>query len=375
MTRRTLPSLLLAAFFTALLFADTQLAAGPLVFYPPELVLLLATGLIVFSSNERRAVWQSFLAYPAWLRWTLGSFLLSGIIGTIVSPLFPQSIGAFKTWIISPLAAFVLLMAYFRQPEPRRLVTWALVGFGLVTVALALPQLLTDGGRLTGHFDSANYVAIIIGPIAALSLWQAVTTKRWPYVASAILLLAALALTRSIGGLFGFAAAATVGWYFLPKGWKVGLALAVVAIAAVATPLVSSRLSGDGNSLRARKEMWSTATYMVRLWPLTGAGLRGYEHHYSNLVGTVVGTPQEWDSAQPHNLFLAIWLGLGLVGLLAVVYLVAQLLSFSVPIAAQLSLVAILAHGLIDTPFFRLDFVVLFWVYAYLILAAKEPNA
>jgi len=81
----------------------------------------------------------------------------------------------------------------------------------------------------------------------------------------------------------------------------------------------------------------------------------------------------------PHNLYLAMWLNLGIVGLVSFIYIIAATVSrFFVGFKGVLDeklfgtlklrlilfamLLIVLIHGLFDTPFFKNDLALLFWV-------------
>src|SRR5437588_12940649 len=96
-----------------------------------------------------------------------------------------------------------------------------------------------------------------------------------------------------------------------------------------------------------------------------------------------VTTPTKLPELYPHNIFLAMWVELGLLGLAAFVVLLGMLLwrgwssytradGLARPLlwGTSASFVAIAVHGMFDTPYFNNDLSVEFWILAALEVAA-----
>lgn len=95
--------------------------------------------------------------------------------------------------------------------------------------------------------------------------------------------------------------------------------------------------------------------------------------------------PLEWNVPQPHNLYLAFWLQTGLFGFAAFLGLVAVFFRrtsmgvrtedpFRRVLAHSLvcAMIAVLAHGLVDTPYWKNDLGFLWW--SLFALAAWKPK-
>jgi O-antigen ligase len=82
----------------------------------------------------------------------------------------------------------------------------------------------------------------------------------------------------------------------------------------------------------------------------------------------------EWNIPHPHNIFLAFWLNAGLLGLLALLAIIVLAhLRLTYPLIALWGLVI---HGFFDTPFWKNDLSMVFWlvVGAILILQTYESS-
>ncbi len=117
---------------------------------------------------------------------------------------------------------------------------------------------------------------------------------------------------------------------------------------------------------------------MLRARPIFGSGLRAYETVMQAYVA-----PGHKPELYPHNLFLAMWVELGLLGLIAFVILLAILLwrgwssytradGVAKPLlwGTSAAFIAVAVHGMFDTPYFNNDISVEFWVVAALEIAA-----
>ena len=111
---------------------------------------------------------------------------------------------------------------------------------------------------------------------------------------------------------------------------------------------------------------------MVRDHPLLGVGLDNFGYLYRQIY-LREGGAAEPNLSHPHNWVLHVWLQLGLLGLIAFVWLLARCWNLArlVPLGARHrwlvagalgSLAAMLVHGLIDNSYFLVDLAYVFWL-------------
>ena len=125
-----------------------------------------------------------------------------------------------------------------------------------------------------------------------------------------------------------------------------------------------------------RLNIWQGAVKMLEDSPILGVGLGGYEkmaplyqERYYNTNGELVSVETH---PYPHNLFLAFYLELGFFGFLFFCLILGLFFSHSfvllkkqkdfLILGAVFSMITILIHGLVDTPYFKNDLSVLFWI-------------
>jgi O-antigen ligase len=152
------------------------------------------------------------------------------------------------------------------------------------------------------------------------------------------------------------------------------------------SPEEGGRITASNN---VRWEIWrTTVREVITDRPLLGVGLGNYQNYFTELTRGRVNYDRIAPLAlTPHNFVLSLWVNLGLVGLAAIVWLLVEVFrrtwrSTHDWIAAALSgsLMALLAHGLLDTPYFKNDLSLVFWTLIVLLVilaveTKKEVNA
>lgn len=220
----------------------------------------------------------------------------------------------------------------------------------------------------------ANYFAMLAAPLLVLAygLFELGRNRRFVGTILAIGLLA-LTLSVSFGGLLAFAAGALmiVLNVFPAQRRKRALlgcfvAGAILFIALLPTRYVQEKINfSTRSSSLVRIEIWKTAIAIGRDHPVFGIGPGTFELAYRETAPIALGqAPLEWLVAKPHNLYLNLWIETGLLGLVGMLIFFGSSLrrmfrgrTMSSVFAA--SLVAMLAHGLVDTTFFKNDLAVI----------------
>jgi O-antigen ligase len=114
----------------------------------------------------------------------------------------------------------------------------------------------------------------------------------------------------------------------------------------------------------------------VRDHPIVGVGLDNFVYVYQLYLRE--GSMAEPNLSHPHNWVLNFWLELGLLGLVAFVWLVVRFFRAASRqrgwlIAGAMGAMAdMLVHGLIDNSYFLVDLAFLFWL---ILAVADEPSA
>ncbi len=404
--RRLLLNLLyLSPFAFPLYLIRFQVAGIPFSLLEVFAYLLFALWMteILLGKERFSAPPLDFAQGRAWLRdyWLAALLLLAGVsVGALLAPdslalpsgelLNPQRAawGVWKGWVLAPLLYFAVLTQTLRTPaQADRLLRLFVFSGALVGLAAYAFGLFGEGFaydfRLKGFYDSPNHLSLSLGPPLLLGVYFAFrrsSRSAWNLLnAAALAIMAhALALTQSYGAILGVFGA--LGLYVLALGFRhakfrkpallalLGLA-AFFALALASqwdSPKFRQALDLEGQSSSSvRVEIYQVALSLAQESPFSGIGPGLFQARYQSSAPDILShAPMEWAVPHPHNLYLAFWLNAGILGLLGfLVLLVLAHARFTYPLIA---LWGILIHGLFDTPFWKGDLAMAFW----LVLAA-----
>lgn len=351
-----------------------------------EVLVVIGLGLTVLARPRPR---------PWSLQWPALALLAAGTLAFLWSPDRHSSFGIYRQFLVEPvLAGYALYLLL----DDRRAVWrsgWAVAASGVVP---ALNEIVSGVRQIhqwrtwdvhppTGFYLNANFAALVIVPALAVALGLALregARTRRPALAFAALLLLGLVVSYSRGGFIGLAGALLVVWW-LGIRRKAPFAIAGVgaAVAGVlAIPRMLDRLKHEfdlhdpNNTVLSRLPIWRAAVRMIQDHPVTGIGMNSFAHELQVYAPAV----QE-SHTHPHNVFLNLWVVLGVLGLAAYLWVI---LWFGRALAAALArrdelrplyvglaaaLAAILLHGLVDTTVWRNDLGLQFWVLVALATA------
>ena len=352
------------------------------------------------------------------------------------------ALGILKGWIIAPIILLLLYLAAI--PNNNRLLD-TLNFYGLSAVILsvwALFQVSTDGyttldARASGPFESANYLSLYIVPaliyvmirikelILPLSaeekrhFWQILKTRDnvkegHPeislFILAFLILFLALLATKSYAGMIA-AFTGTVFYFVLeflefrsrnkenknPWRFIAAFLVFIVLIASVVFFIDPGKWQAmfrfdERNSSSVRMEVYEVSAGLIEENWLTGIGMGHYEAYYKQDAARLLGhEPYELNMLHPHNLFLAMWLNLGLLGLGAFIALLVlsykrsafhfkNFASSKINSGAKLRVLAcsiltgVLIYGFFDMPFFKNDLAILFWILVAVIFASDQEE-
>jgi len=300
--------------------------------------------------------------------------LIATIIGIIVSPDKRGALGIAKAYFWEPILLTILLIG--SNPDREKIQRAALAGFGVSAFVVIIygllqythPQLIpstwTAERRITSVFDFPNAAALYLAPLITLFLSSPVT------IALGAFSILIIVLAKSAGGMAASAVAIFLLGVWKKKTRKTMIALAILATLAIiflpsAADFRDQILMRDWSG-RVHKIGWEESFNMLKEHPVFGAGLNGYK--------TVVAPYHTAKGVEifqyPHNLFLATWSELGILGLIGFAFVliwffrrIYVLRSKFYVLTLAAALVAILAHGLVDVPYFKNDLSMMFWLF------------
>lgn len=194
---------------------------------------------------------------------------------------------------------------------------------------------------------------------------------------------------KSTGGLAGMAGG--VGFLLLlhkkTSAWTLTLGMATLVILAIlpSSNPIKQELSLQDRSGQIRISIWRETSEFLKDNPILGAGLASYPERIKTYHQTVNGEGIEIFH-HPHNIFLTMWINLGLLGLGAFVgilvwffYKVRSSLShkpskdiYDIPLYMGAAMCALIVTGLVDSPYIKNDLALLFWLLPGLLVVSSD---
>jgi len=323
-------------------------------------------GLWMALKHERLLIWGTLL------------LLLGVSVATLFSWNLRLSAGIWKAWFIDPILFFAVFITVIKKEGIKRVFDSLLLS-GLVVAIISLIYLICGNlnyqGRLQGIFNSPNYLAMYLAVPLLLSLWSAFRLPlefpldssheglkgvlRGIYVAISLIMIIVLFFTKSFGVLFGLSIAlgfAAIVFLYGKNKKKIALSVLILGFALIFVLGLWKIQSLEGlKSFDARFIIWEKAIDAFLENPITGIGPGTFEYYFPPYP--------KWGVPQPHNVFLAFLIQTGLVGFVGFVLLLIWFYKNNAKNLALLCLMTyVLAHGLVDTTYWKNDLSVIFWV-------------
>lgn len=345
-----------------------------------------------------------------------GSLLFLASIGVFVSEELRASLGIWKAYFVLP-SLLLLILSQMRQKYYISLIR-GIIGSGLTVAIITIAQVVVLG--LNGEFRPtamyalgldpavaqggfANYIAMYLVPIFVLSLSRRniPVELRWFVIT---VLFTGIISTQSYAGIFALIGVLVV-WiltrillskknqqnlitspivrkYSLPILGVIIISLIGFGIWQFNTPKFQSLLDmNNRNSITTRVQIWDTSIAIIRDNPVLGIGLTDFQRVYAETIPTKYFPPYEWLVPEPHNLYFAFWLHLGLAGIIWLIYVLRYIVIRLIEAIKSnnwetywlsLSLLSIFLYGILDTPFWKNDLALLFLVILYGVVGKRK---
>ncbi|MCP4537433.1 MAG: hypothetical protein GY832_09835 [Chloroflexi bacterium] len=355
----------------------------------PE-ILVLMCGIAHVRTCKRRI---GATPKTSWLDRSVVLLVLAAAAAGFVAADWRAALFELRTVFLFPALYYALLrLARLDEQARWRIVDGFVLGsvgvaiIGLGQYALGRNVVVAEGGlrRLQSVYYSPNNVGLYLGRawplLLAVALWEKHGRRRFLYRLALLPVTLALILSFSRGALLlGLPAS------LLVMGWQVSnrlgtvhryrwAALALVVIGALAlvpllrVPRFASLLDLRTGSTFFRLEAWRSSLTLIREHPWFGVGPGNFLDAYRTRY-VLPSAWQEFNLEHPHSVYLDHWTRLGVLGVLAgIVVQVAfwrqvrrergQLLV----IGFAGSMVALLAHGLVDNALFFPDLALVFFL-------------
>ena len=323
-----------------------------------------------------------------------------------------HSLGILKSWVIIPIIYFYIFISAARDKRDINLAMYSYLASAVFLSIWGLfqavtKQYVTIDDRVSGPFESANYLAIYLAPALIFASVRFIQTflmsgfnpagRRWNIFErrifigiSVAIIFMALVLSQSYGGILGVffvlfiyilferfrATAKQIKKFF--NRILLAILLIIVIGGGMAASLNAEKFQNltrfdEHTSVATRIEIWQVGFQLIKENPLLGIGLGKYQKNYEQrAVEILEREPLEKTRLHSHNVFMETWLNAGLLGLISFVWLIilAYFQIFKVKnkedrfilYAGIAMLTYIVVHGLIDVTFWKNDLALIFWL-------------
>lgn len=422
---------------------------GTYAFSLTEITLVVYLVVALLQLLFRGSKWEYWLSWRE-LRDRLGPFtipilvfLAASTISIAIASEPHLALRAFRKEVFDPLVYFLLVLFCLRSRGDLLRLLGALLATGLIAAFLSLAQyfifrdqLVQETGnvlRVHAAYGSANDVGLLLDYVLPIGLALALAKipgsigmlKSWQFRALAIALclplILVLYLSQSHGAWLAIAAAALFIAVFSIRDRKtllVGAILFVVAAGLVfalfhtriISFLLDSHVNAQGISTTTKRlYLWQTALKMIHDSPWFGYGMDNWLCHYSrNTVCYIPGLKHYWiltnpvthaptglmdepDLSHPHNIFLHVWVSIGVFGLLAFIVLLVLFFWLFIRVLTHLrstesgrnlqlqwitigigaAMFAALVQGQVDSSFLEQDLAFCFWTLLAALLLVR----
>ena len=348
--------------------------------------------------------------------WILPSILLLfALISVFVSGDKEKALGIFKGWFLIPIIFAWLITKNFNKKNILNLAIPLYVSLMFISLWAILQKIgffstlfyqvgdasfnqYIQDDRLFGPFESPNFLAMYLVPASflSLSLIELLKKKQSKFLIllSFLLPMAALHFSVSRAGIISFALCFLIlmNYRFVnlqkSKSRRPFFTFAFISFFLIINAgylfFAENYYKPSGGGDKIRIEIYKYSTELLKNHPIGGIGLGGF-HDSIDLISKNNESFQVWAmpyALHPHNLLLALWLNLGILGLAVFIWILVQTLkelffndsnSKAYFIAA---IFAIMIQGLFDTTYFKNDLSAIFWLIwaGAVILGQKNEN-
>ncbi len=358
-------------------------------------------------------------------------FFLMAAVSVVIAYAHTLALRAFREEVLDPLLYLGLVLLCLRRREDVLRLLSALLGSALLVALLGMAQyilfkntlVLEDGiRRVHAVYGSANSIGLFFDYILPIGFALLIANISWrSRVLAAVVclpLLFVLYLTQSrgawlanaIGLLFIVAFSLRQRKHLLVSGVAVLVVLAVAVLffhGRIVDFVLQGHLSKYGiSTVTKRLYLWQSALRMIHDSPWLGYGMDNWLCHYSKNVicathtfhywivtdpvtGKPTGLLDEPMLSHPHNIFLHVWVSIGLFGLLAFIAIIVLFYTLFAQIIRHLArveggeqlrwmtigigaaMLTALVQGQFDSAFLEQDLAFCFWILVAALLILR----
>ena len=339
--------LLVMGLILGLIFAWFWVRTPVIALYTVLLVILLPLGLFPASIQSNLNRFLTVVALAAWVLPVIiqqrrivftkpALFMLGFLIWCLLTLLWAQNLEAAKNVLGGYTLRFVLFLILIANEINTRktldglmhtlsLAGWVYIVAGIFTLVI---QGYEIGTRLQILEANENTIGVLFPIFVVGVIWLAVRTPNprrgfWIFLSFAFVLISfvLIALSGSRGGAITWIITMLILLFWRQtRLWGIFGLLILISTVIIAPLILSTTFNRfleltEDKVLGGREALWQAATLLIRDRPFTGVGVGNAPYEmmtYIRMFRSVLGR----DSASTHNPILAVWVDVGLPGLL-----------------------------------------------------------
>ncbi len=372
-----------------------QIAGIPFTFLEMMIVVVVGAWVIELIQKPQN---PCRLLTP--IQWgSVAVFFVAAVFAVWVAPELRTALGLFKAYLIEPVGLALVCLGTLQTRAHWQRLGHAVLAGGIVIAIIAIVQYLTGWGipdpwqvwpdrRSTAVYGYPNAVGLYLAPLVVYAIGQLLSPlttsrQRWILAGCALLMSVSVIAAQADGGVIAIMAGSFVLLQFTPwRRWTWLLAALGLIGVLLWSPTRQVILFHDVSGT-VRLVLWHGTINLLQHHPLHGAGLGGFPQLYD-----VYRLPSHTELlVYPHNLWLDMWVELGLLGLVWLVAWTAAgarlfLQLFQRPAMIDPTAIiligvwtALLVYGLVDVVYFKNDLAALWWIWtAWTIKVFKDAR-
>ena len=344
-------------------------------------------------------------------QWPILIWLIIATFAMFISPDLRAGAGVWKAYFIEPILLLIVFLDLIKVKKDLKLVFSSFVFSALIVSIYAFYQKFIGQGvwsteiwgqpqvlRITSFFPHPNFLGLYLGPLILLGIGYIFTCfKNKKIIISCaflffVITFLSLIYARSEATILAVLMGLLFFGLIIKSSRKYTLVLFFITLLLIFSFPISrnyfvQKVGLQDLSGQLRFNIWQGAVESIKEKPILGVGLDGYERlapgyqkrFYDPYNGELISVETH---PYPHNLYLTIWLELGLLGLIVFLWILIkffkqgfkQLDKEDVVLRTSImaAMVVIVIHGLVDTPYFKNDLAILFWLIIGLLITSKH---
>lgn len=329
----------------------------------------------------------------------VGLFLVGATIGIFISPNLRAALGEWKAFYFEPIIIGLIVIDCIKSKEDVKKILGGLLLGSLTTAILGVYQHFTgwlvpysfwanrNTYRVTGWYGFPNSVGILLAPLIPLAVYVAIETLKKSknkitsknnyfilFLLGLFLIASPLAIifAKTTAAMVGLAAGAGVLLLCFKKTRLPAIMLGIIGLIGLfimPNNAITNELLAKDYSGQLRRDIWSETITYLKLHPLVGTGVAGY----TTEIAPLRHNKKIEVFHHPHNIFLTIWVNTGLIGLAGFIALltwfyITVIKNLTSPnhafaITLLVSMTIWLTMGLVDSPYIKNDWALIFWLF------------